>query len=79
MLTISDHILKSAKISGNELRQEIAIYLYSKNKLSFGKAKKLANLNIIQFQELLFINNIPNHYGIKELEEDFNVIKNYGK
>ena len=79
MLTISDSILKSANISDNELRQEIAIYLYSKNKLSIGKARKLAGLNIIQFQELLYNNNIPHNYGIKDLEEDFNTIKNYKK
>lgn len=77
MLTISDDILDNAGISAHELLQEIAIYLYAKKKLSFGQAKKLSGLNVLQFQELLYNNNVPNHYGITELEEDFKSIQNF--
>ena len=76
MLVISDDILSSAGVSANELLQEIAINLYAKKKLSFGQARKLCGLNILQFQELLHNNNIPPHYGINELEEDFQSIQN---
>ena len=75
MLTIDDNVLKSAKISATDLMEEIGIYLYSKNKLSFGQARKLTTLNVLQFQELLFNNNVVHHYGIKELEEDFLAIQ----
>ena len=77
MLTISDDILENAGISAHELVQEIAIYLYAKNKLSFGQARKLSGLNVLQFQELLYTNNVPGHYGITELEEDFKSIRNF--
>lgn len=50
MLTISDEVLESARISANELQQEIAVYLYSKNKLSFGQARKIAGLNVFSFR-----------------------------
>ena len=75
MLTIDDNVLKSTKISATDLMEEIAIYLYIRNKLSFGQARKLITLNILQFQELLFNNNVVHHYGIKELEEDFLAIQ----
>ncbi|MDQ6762745.1 MAG: UPF0175 family protein [Bacteroidota bacterium] len=77
MLTIGDDILNNAGISAPELLQEISIYLYAKNKLSFGRARKLSGLNMLQFQELLYTNNIANHYGITELEEDFENIRNF--
>jgi predicted HTH domain antitoxin len=77
MLTISDDILNVTGLSAQELLQEMAIYLYVKEKLSFGQAKKLSGLNIFQFQELLYNNNVPNHYGITELEEDFESIQNF--
>lgn len=79
MLTISDDILNSTGLSADELLQEIALYLYSKNKLSFGQAKKLSGLNIFQFQECLYNNDIPLHYGITELEEDIRNIENFEK
>lgn len=75
MLTISDEVLESARISANELQQEIAVYLYSKNKLSFGQARKIAGLNVFQFQDLLCKNDIPIHYSIEELEEDYQTIQ----
>ena len=77
MLTISDNILNSAGLSANELLKEIAVYLYAKKKLSFGQARKLAGLNILQFQELLYNNNVSSHYDIAELEEDFKSIQNF--
>ena len=77
MLTISDNILQSAGLTEKELLQEIAIYLYSKEKLSFGQARQLTGLNVLQFQELLFNNNVAMHYGVNELEEDFKAIKNH--
>ena len=49
MLTIDDNVLRSAKISATDLMEEIAIYLCSKNKLSFGQARKLTTLNVLQF------------------------------
>jgi len=77
MFIISDDILSNAGISGEELLKEIAVYLYAKKKLSFGQASKLAGLNILQFQELLYDNNVPMHYGVDELEEDFQSIQNF--
>jgi predicted HTH domain antitoxin len=79
MLSISDDILNITGLSAPELLQEISVYLYAKKKLTFGQARKLSGLNILQFQELLYNNNIPNHYGIKELEEDFESIQHFKK
>jgi predicted HTH domain antitoxin len=75
MLTITDEILNAANMSPVQLLQELAVFLYAKNKLSFGQASKLAGLDVLQFQELLYNNNIPLHYGIAELEDDFNSIQ----
>jgi len=77
MLTISDDIPNTTGLSADELLHEVAMYLYSKNKLSFGQARKLSGLNILQFQELLYDSGVPVHYGISELEEDFKNIQNF--
>jgi predicted HTH domain antitoxin len=75
MLTISDEVLKNANMTPQQLLQEVAVYLYSKNKLSFGQARKLAGMDVLQFQELLYISNVPVHYDVSDLESDYKAIK----
>ena len=70
MLTITDDILAAANVTATELKQEIAVYLYTKNKLTFGQARRIAAMDVLQFQELLFNNGITLHYGISDLEDD---------
>jgi predicted HTH domain antitoxin len=77
MPTITDEVLSITKMTASQLKQELAIFLYAKNKLSFGQAHTLAGLDVLQFQELLFNNQVPMHYGIDDLEEDFKAIQSY--
>ena len=79
MLTITDEILNASQMTATQLQQEVAVYLYAKSKLSFGQARKLAGLDVLQFQELLFNNNVPMHYGVSDLQDDFNSIQRFGK
>ncbi len=75
MLTIEDEILKQANISAKELKQEIAVLLYQKNKLSFGQAQKLAGLNHYEFQCLLDDKGIPLNYSEEDLKDDMETIR----
>ena len=77
MLTITDDILNTAKMSATELQQELAVFLYAKNKLSFGKARKLAGVDVLQFQELLFDHDVPLNYSMADLEDDIKAIRTY--
>jgi len=53
-----------------ELMVELAIALYAKGALSFGKARELAVMGKYEFGRLLGERNIPRHYGEEEIEED---------
>jgi predicted HTH domain antitoxin len=79
VLIISDEILRNAKMSPAQLRQELAVYLYSKNKLSFGQARKLAGLDVLEFQELLYKSDVSVHYDVNALEADFKAIQSTAK
>lgn len=50
---ISDEILQAAQISGQELQREIAVLLYQQGKLGLGKARELAGMPLIAFQQEL--------------------------
>jgi predicted HTH domain antitoxin len=76
---IIDDILTATQMTATQLKQELAVFLYAKNKLSFAKAHKLADLDVLQFQELLFNNQVPIHYGTDDLEEDIKAIQSYNK
>ena len=77
MLTITDELLQTTHMTEAELRQELAVYLYAQKKLSFGQAQKLAGLDVLQFQELLFRSKVDLHYGVSDLMEDYESVKKH--
>ena len=78
-ITISDEILQAARISEDELLQEIAILLFQKEKLTLAQASRLAKKPRIQFQHLLASRQIPVHYDIAELEADIQTLREMGE
>jgi predicted HTH domain antitoxin len=66
-LIISDDILQAARMSGDELKQEIAVLLFQREKLTLGQASRLAGMSQLQFQHLLASRQIPIHYDVAGL------------
>ncbi|MBD2484317.1 UPF0175 family protein [Planktothrix sp. FACHB-1365] len=54
----------------SRVKRELAIRLYQKGILSFGKARQLAELSKWEFHELLSQENIERSYDLEELETD---------
>lgn len=52
------------------IRQEIALQLYAQNIFTFGQARRLANLSVWEFQQVLGQKNIDRHYNETDLAED---------
>ncbi len=55
---------------GPRLRQELAVRLYQKGLLSFGKARELARLNKWEFHVLLAEEGVVRTYDTEELSGD---------
>jgi len=60
---------------GVRLQRELAIRLYEKGLLSFGKARELAGLSKWEFHELLAAEGVPRHYDLEELEADLQTLE----
>lgn len=79
ILEIPDEITKSLRIPPNEcltrLRSELAIRLYQKGILSFGKARELAQMSKWEFHSLLGQENIERNYDLEELETDLETLE----
>ena len=70
ILSIPDTILSQANIPADQLRVEIAAFLYQRKMLSIGQAKKIAQLDLINFQKELAKREINIHYNAAELDKD---------
>ena len=74
-VVISDEILHAARMTEAEFKQEIAIFLFEKSKLTLAQASRLADISPLQFQHLLASRQIPVHYDVAEFEEDLRTLQ----
>lgn len=74
-IVIPDDILQATRLTEDELKQELAVILFEKDKLTLGQASILAGMNRLQFQHLLASRKIPVHYGLAEFEQDIKTLK----
>ena len=70
ILHIADEFTKSINTSESELLIDLATYLYDKERLTLGQARKLANLDQVSFQKELKKRQIFLKYDIADLHED---------
>jgi predicted HTH domain antitoxin len=62
--------LPEIKMTERELRQELALSLYAARKVTIVQAADIAGIGFFDFQGLLCERQIPQHYGVEDLEED---------
>lgn len=74
-VTISDEVLQAAHISEPELKQELALALFQKERLTLAQASRLAEATQLAFQALLAERRIPIHYGVQEFREDLRTLR----
>ena len=79
ILEISDELAEALRVPSNEqeprLYRELAVRLYQKGLLSFGKARKLAGMTKWDFHNLLGEEKIERRYDLEELEDDLKTLE----
>jgi len=78
-LQIPQDILESARLTIDQLKQELAILLYAQHRLSVGKARELAGLTLWEFRQLLAIRDIPVHYEVEDFTEELATLRELGR
>ena len=76
---ISQDILDSARLTLEDAKTELAAYLYSQGRLSFGKARELTKLSLWEFRQLLASRQIAAHYDVDDLKDDLSSIQRLGQ
>jgi predicted HTH domain antitoxin len=73
-LLIPDEILQASRLSERELKLEIAVMLFEKEKLTLGQASRFAAMGYLEFQHLLASRRIPVHYDVADFEQDLETL-----
>ncbi len=76
---ISDETLRAARLSADELKQELALLLYQQDRLTLGQASQLAGISQGRFQHLLASRAIPMHYDEAEFEADLKALNHWDR
>ena len=78
-IDIPQDILDSARLSPDQLKQELALSLYTQWRLSIGKARELAGMSLWRFRQLLTSRELTAHYDAADLFEDLNTVSNWDR
>jgi predicted HTH domain antitoxin len=77
-LTLPDSLLESTHLTETELKAELALALFQRDRLTLGQTAILAGVPQLYFQRLLASRKIPLHYGIEAMEQDLERAKRLG-
>jgi predicted HTH domain antitoxin len=78
-IIVPDEILTVTRMTEAEMRQEIAIMLFQKEKLTLAQASRFAGMHRISFQHLLASRQIPIHYGVEDFDQDIKNLQEMGR
>jgi len=79
-IQLPDDLIQAIRLPEKEvqarLKRELAVALYAKDLLSFGKARELAEMTRWDFHDLLGEEGVVRRYDVEELEEDLKTLEN---
>ena len=78
-ITFPDELLDATQMSEAELRQELAVLLFQRERLTLAQAARLADMDRLRFQHLLCSRGIVLHYDVTEFEEDLRALRELGR
>ncbi|KAM3093554.1 UPF0175 family protein [Phormidesmis sp. 146-35] len=78
-IVVSDEVLSATHMTEAEMRQEIAVMLFQKEKLTLAQAARFAGMHRIAFQHLLASRHISAHYDVEDFEQDIKNLREMGR
>jgi predicted HTH domain antitoxin len=77
-LEIPKSVMQSARLSIEELKVELAIHLYARRRLSFGKSCELASVSALTFRQLLGAREVRAAYDPEDVDRDVENLRDLG-
>ena len=77
-LVLEDETLAAACMTADEIKLELALSLYARERLTLGQAARVAGISAWQFQQALAARRIAAHYDVTDLEADRKQLERLG-
>ncbi len=74
-IVIDDDLLRATRMSGPEIKLELAALLYQRGRLTLGQAARLAGLGQARMRLALGARGIAPNYGVTDFVEDLKVVR----
>jgi predicted HTH domain antitoxin len=74
-VVIPDDLINAAQMTESEFKLEVAMMLYQQGKISGGKAREFAGLNIVEFRQEMAKRQIDIAYDSEDLQADIETLK----
>jgi len=78
-LEIPDDVVRSVRMSPDELRIEFAVFLFQQDRFTLGQAARFAGMSSPDFQHHLGHRKISLHYGVEDLIEDVKTLEEFDR
>ena len=78
-IDIPRDVFDSTHLSCAQLKLELALTLYTQQRLSIGKARELAGLSLWAFRQQLAARQIPTHLAIDDVQKDIATLHQLGR
>jgi predicted HTH domain antitoxin len=77
-LNLPDNLNQAETFSQGDWLREIAIALFQQERISLGRASKIAGMEVMDFQKLLADRGICIHYDVEDFEQDVRHLRDRG-
>lgn len=78
-IVIPDEIITATRMTETEMKQEIAVMLFQREKLTLAQASRFAGMHRVAFQHLLASRKISVHYDVQDFEQDIKNLREIGR
>ncbi|MDB4948061.1 MAG: hypothetical protein JWM27_710 [Gemmatimonadetes bacterium] len=75
---ISDALMQSARMTEREMKQEIAVLLFGRDKLTLAQAARFAEMDRTDFQLLIASRGLFVHYDADDFQQDLATLRELG-
>ena len=72
---LTEKDLQGTGLTPDELRREVAVWLFAEDRLTLGQAARLAQLSQAAMMRLLSERDISLHYGAEDFEQDMRTLR----
>ena len=77
-LNLPDSLTQTDTFNESDWMREIAIALFAQERISLGRASKIAQMHLIDFQKLIASRGICIHYDVEDFDLDIQNLRDRG-